>query len=123
MGKRKKATRKPTGPKKREGLASSFACLFCNHENSVSCKIDRKAGIGGLDCKVCGQSFQTDINSLSAPIDVYSDWVDACDQVAKERERGGSPRRREREVDRSSPVGGGGGYDPRGADEDEDEDY
>ncbi|KAL2013443.1 hypothetical protein VTN00DRAFT_968 [Thermoascus crustaceus] len=48
MGKRKKSSRKPQGPK-----------------------------------KVCGQRFQTGINYLSAAVDVYSDWVDACDAVAK----------------------------------------
>ncbi|KAI9746440.1 MAG: hypothetical protein M1818_000153 [Claussenomyces sp. TS43310] len=67
MGKRKKAAKKPTGPRKNEPLATSFACLFCNHEKSVSVKLDRKAGV-----------------DLSAAVDVYSEWVDACDSVAKE---------------------------------------
>ena len=96
----------------REPLATSFPCLFCNHENSVTVKLDKKGGIGDLSCKVCGQSFQSGINcelhldmllqhcpqiilrtivatdrqvDLSAPVDVYSDWVDACDSVDKER--------------------------------------
>jgi len=77
-------------------------------------KMDKKAGTGELSCKVCGQSFQTGINcqsqqaygcrhvqlfpervaqylmpilwflDLSAAVDVYSDWIDACDTVAKE---------------------------------------
>lgn len=46
--------------------------------------MDKKAGIGELVCKVCGQQFQTGINYLSAGVDVYSDWIDACDSVAKE---------------------------------------
>ncbi|KAL8658650.1 MAG: hypothetical protein Q9202_007491 [Teloschistes flavicans] len=46
--------------------------------------MDKKAGIGELSCKVCGQQFQTGINYLSAGVDVYSDWIDACDSVAKE---------------------------------------
>ncbi|KAI9881375.1 MAG: hypothetical protein M1830_003382 [Pleopsidium flavum] len=64
--------------------------------------MDKKAGTGELSCKVCGQSFQTGINcqsqqlivadtvhfllerDLSAAVDVYSDWIDACDTVAKE---------------------------------------
>ncbi|KAL8707853.1 MAG: hypothetical protein Q9220_007207 [cf. Caloplaca sp. 1 TL-2023] len=46
--------------------------------------MDKKAGIGDLSCKVCGQHFQTGINYLSAGVDVYSDWIDACDSVAKE---------------------------------------
>lgn len=67
-------------------------------------KLDKKLGLGDLSCKVCGQKFQTGINcrapsfyrlccslvltdfisDLSAAVDVYSDWVDACDAVAKD---------------------------------------
>ncbi|RWQ99612.1 transcription elongation factor 1, partial [Paecilomyces variotii] len=64
-------------------LPTTFSCLFCNHENSVIVKLDKKLGLGNLSCKVCGQRFQTGINYLSAAVDVYSDWVDACDAVAK----------------------------------------
>ncbi|KAI9818578.1 MAG: hypothetical protein M1827_000637 [Pycnora praestabilis] len=84
MGKRKKSSRKPQGPKKREPLATVFPCLFCNHEKSVTVKLEKKVGVGQLSCKVCGQSFQTGINYLSAAVDVYSDWIDACDTVAKD---------------------------------------
>ncbi|KAH0563104.1 hypothetical protein GP486_002322 [Trichoglossum hirsutum] len=122
MGKRKKSSRKPQGPKKREPLPSTFACLFCNHEKSVTVKLDKKVGVGQLHCKVCGQSFQSGINcqfdsspffslfelrcadcmwqDLSAPVDVYSDWVDACDSVAKgdgSTERGSTLTHRELE--------------------------
>jgi transcription elongation factor Elf1 len=82
QGKRKKSSRKPQGPKKvsriyeayittprdgtdssqKEPLPTTFACLFCNHEASVTVKMDRKAGTGELSCKVCGQKFQTGIN-------------------------------------------------------------
>jgi transcription elongation factor Elf1 len=89
----------------KEPLPTNFPCLFCNHEKSVSVKLDKKAGIGELSCKICGQQFQTGINcelgvsqtrlhlfsglipklaDLSAGVDVYSDWIDACDTVAKE---------------------------------------
>lgn len=61
-----------------EPLPTVFTCLFCNHEKSVSVKMDKKAGVGELDCKICGQRFQCGINYLSAPIDVYSEWVDAA---------------------------------------------
>ncbi|KAJ6012929.1 Zinc finger protein [Penicillium canescens] len=84
MGKRKKSSRTPQGPRKRDPLPTAFSCLFCNHENSVVVKLDKKLGLGDLSCKVCGQKFQTGINYLSAPVDVYSDWVDACDAVAKD---------------------------------------
>ncbi|KAL3458046.1 transcription elongation factor Elf1 like-domain-containing protein [Aspergillus heterothallicus] len=84
MGKRKKSSRQPQPSRKREPLPSTFACLFCNHENSIVVKLDKKLGLGHLSCKVCGQRFQTGINYLSAAVDVYSDWVDACDAVAKD---------------------------------------
>jgi len=51
--------------------------------------MDKKQGIGLLNCKVCGQSYNSGINYLSAAVDVYSDWVDACDQVAVENAGGG----------------------------------
>ncbi|KAG5928596.1 hypothetical protein E4U42_000360 [Claviceps africana] len=83
MGKRKKSSRKPMGPKKADPLPSTFTCLFCNHEKSVSVKLDRKAGVGQLDCRICGQKFQCAVNYLSAAVDVYGEWVDAADAVAK----------------------------------------
>ncbi|KAM3160664.1 Transcription elongation factor 1 [Lachancea thermotolerans] len=80
MGKRKKSSR---GPAKRvvQKLDLTFNCLFCNHEKSITCTLDKKNGIGSLSCKVCGQSFQTHINALSQPVDVYSDWFDAVEEV------------------------------------------
>lgn len=84
MGKRKKSSRKPQGPRKNDPLPTVFTCLFCNHEKAVTVKMDKKAGVGHLDCKVCGQTFQCGINYLSAPVDVYSEWVDAADAVAKD---------------------------------------
>ncbi|KAI1437253.1 Elf1-domain-containing protein [Xylaria sp. CBS 124048] len=84
MGKRKKSSRKPQGPKKREGLAKEFTCLFCNHEKSVHIKLDKKAGVGHLSCAVCDQKFQCGIHTLMEAIDVYSEWVDAADTIAKD---------------------------------------
>ncbi|KAK8199590.1 transcription elongation factor 1, partial [Phyllosticta capitalensis] len=68
----------------REGLATVFQCLFCNHEKSVTIQMDKKGNIGNLQCKVCGVNFQQPITSISQPIDVYYEWVDACDAVAQE---------------------------------------
>ncbi|KAK5995817.1 Transcription elongation factor 1-like protein [Cladobotryum mycophilum] len=100
MGKRK-SSKKPMGPKKADPLPTTFTCLFCNHEKSVTVKLDRKAGVGQLDCRVCGQKFQCAVNclspspvrhasadlavqDLSAAVDVYGEWVDAADAVAKQ---------------------------------------
>ncbi|KAG6353929.1 hypothetical protein INS49_005186 [Diaporthe citri] len=84
MGKRKKSSRAPQGKKRGDPLPTVFTCLFCNHENSVTVKIDKKAGIGSLECKVCGQRFQCTVNYLSAAVDVYGEWVDAAEEVAKD---------------------------------------
>ncbi|ODV91979.1 hypothetical protein CANCADRAFT_80670 [Tortispora caseinolytica NRRL Y-17796] len=81
MGKRKKSSRTPQ-KRVRVALDTVFSCPFCNHEKSVTCTMDKKLGVGTLSCKVCGQDFQAPINSLSAPIDVYSEWIDACEAVA-----------------------------------------
>ncbi|QEL61548.1 hypothetical protein CJJ09_003695 [Candidozyma auris] len=57
---------------------------------SVICTLDKKNGVGDLACKICGQSFQTAINSLSQPVDIYSDWIDACEDLAEEAEARGA---------------------------------
>lgn len=90
MGKRKTAA-KPM-KKVKQKLDITFRCLFCNHEKSVICTMDKRNGIGDLHCKICGQSFQTAINSLSQPVDIYSDWIDACEDLAEDNEAGASVR-------------------------------
>ncbi|SPC61133.1 related to ELF1  len=87
MGKRKSSSKKPGGAKEPAPLDTVFTCLFCNHEKAVSCKIDDKARIGYLSCKVCGQKFSADTSPLDQPIDVYSLWIDACEDVANEQDR------------------------------------
>ncbi|ODQ77108.1 hypothetical protein BABINDRAFT_169452 [Babjeviella inositovora NRRL Y-12698] len=85
MGKRKSSA-KPQA-KVKQVLDTTFQCLFCNHEKSIICTLDKRNSIGQLHCKICGQTFQTPLNSLSQPVDVYSDWVDACEAVAEEYEK------------------------------------
>ena len=89
MGKRKSSSRKPA-KKIKQTLDTTFTCLFCNHEKSVICTIDKKNLLGELHCKICGQSFQTAIHSLSQPVDIYSDWIDACEDLAEEAEKHGN---------------------------------
>lgn len=71
-------------------LDTSFNCLFCNHEKSIICTLDKKNNLGSLYCKICGQNFQTTINSLSKPVDVYTDWYDATEEVNKGQGDNGS---------------------------------
>lgn len=70
----------------------------------MNVKIDKKEGHAHLQCRVCGQRFQSTVNrkplfqscipyrsipmpsvtDLTEPIDVYSAWIDAADAAQKE---------------------------------------
>lgn len=89
--------------------------------------------MGNLECNICGQRFQSGINcespflhnlclstlsvpnqvsflflhpDLSAPVDVYADWVDACDSVAKQTAAAQLAGRRD---SAAAPASGNGG--------------
>lgn len=103
----------------RETLSSTFTCLFCNHENAIIVKIDKKGGVGNLYCKICGQKFQTSTNYLSVPADVYSDWIDACEDVAKDAaEAEAAETVKDREFSTYATAGAAGARA-----DDEDDDY
>ena len=51
-----------TPREQKETLPTTFQCLFCNHEKSVGVRMDKKAGVGTIHCKVCGQDWSTNIN-------------------------------------------------------------
>ncbi|MDA9097363.1 transcription elongation factor 1 family protein [bacterium] len=63
-----------------------FTCPFCNHDKAVVAKMDHLTEKGLVECTVCGQKYTCNITHLSEPIDVYSDWIDACDKANKEEE-------------------------------------
>jgi len=81
MGK-KKSKRKPP-PKNRaiEPLDTLFNCPFCNHEKSCEVKLEKSKNTGQITCRVCMEAFQSHINYLSEAIDVYNDWIDACESA------------------------------------------
>jgi len=81
MGKRKSKRKAPTAKKAVQPLDTQFNCPFCNHERSCEVKLDRERNVGFISCRVCLEDFQTSINYLSEAIDVYSDWIDACEQA------------------------------------------
>ncbi|KAF8522283.1 hypothetical protein BU17DRAFT_45011 [Hysterangium stoloniferum] len=83
MGKRKKSSRKPGTARKKEPLETSFTCLYCHHEKSVTVKLDRKEGVAYLNCKICSQNYQSKVNHLTEPIDIYSEWIDAADEAER----------------------------------------
>lgn len=91
MGRR--AKKAPVQTKKRVVLSKRFKCPFCANDNAVECKMEHKKGTGTLTCRICDASFQMPIHHLHEPIDVFSEWLDACE--AAERGDGG----RENDVD------------------------
>lgn len=40
---------------------------------------DKTRNTGRITCRVCLEDFQTTINFLSEAVDVYNDWIDACE--------------------------------------------
>ncbi|CAN0025870.1 unnamed protein product [Bubo scandiacus] len=84
---RRKSKRKPPPKKKVTGtLETQFTCPFCNHEKSCDVKMDRARKHGGdLLHRLPGgvpdahHVALTSPRDLSEPVDVYSDWIDACE--------------------------------------------
>ncbi|MFG1588214.1 transcription elongation factor 1 family protein [Staphylococcus aureus] len=82
MGKRK-AARKPMPKRKMEKLETLFMYPFYSHLGCEA-KLDKKKKLGYIQCSVCSEDFQSRIHSLSEPIDVYNDWIDACEEANKD---------------------------------------
>nr|CAB3467158.1 unnamed protein product [Digitaria exilis] len=80
MGKRKSRTPKPT-PRKPAKLDTEFSCPFCNHRDAVACLIDRKERYAKVECRICNESYVTKAHPLTAPVDVYAEWIDACEDA------------------------------------------
>ncbi|GFW60043.1 transcription elongation factor 1 homolog [Trichonephila clavipes] len=81
MGRRRSKRKPPPKQKAIMPLETQFNCPFCNHEKSCEVKMDRQRNTGRITCRVCLEDFQTSINYLSEPVDVYSDWIDACESA------------------------------------------
>ncbi|XP_037462037.1 transcription elongation factor 1 homolog [Triticum dicoccoides] len=87
MGKRK-STRGKTAPRKKaEKLDTSFCCPFCNHPNSIDCKIDLKHLVAEASCNTCSESYSTTAHALTEPVDVYAEWIDECEKANADRDR------------------------------------
>jgi transcription elongation factor Elf1 len=89
MGKRKSASSKAAPRKKMEKLETTFCCPFCSHAAAVECVIDLEQEIATASCYVCQESYSTVPDTLTEPIDVYSEWIDECERVNE-----GVPRHR-----------------------------
>ncbi|SAM03252.1 hypothetical protein [Absidia glauca] len=105
MGKRK--VKRKAAKKMKDKLDTQFNCLFCNHEKSIECKLDQANKVGHLTCKVCDIAWQCSITYLDEPVDVYSAWIDACEEVNKAKKAAAARARndaKERDDDNDAPA-------------------
>lgn len=79
MGRRKSKRQAQQTRKAIQPLDTVFDCPFCNHEKSCEVKMDKEQNSGRVQCTKCMEDFQATINFLSEPIDVYNEWIDACE--------------------------------------------
>jgi transcription elongation factor Elf1 len=79
MGRRKSKRGPPPKRKNLTALDTQFNCPFCNHERSCEVKMDKTRNTGRIQCTICMEDFQATVNFLSEPIDVYNEWIDACE--------------------------------------------
>merc|ERR1712194_915456 len=85
MGKRRKAAAKPAAKKPK--LDTEFDCPYCGNNKCVEVKMNRPDQLGELKCRVCGTSYQTRVNYLNEPVDVYAEWIDAAAENQAEIDR------------------------------------
>jgi transcription elongation factor Elf1 len=97
--------------KKRATLSKRFKCPFCANDEVVECKMDFRAGIGSLACRLCAASYQMPIHHLHEPVDVFSEWLDDCEAAAQGRqptqEVQAMPRYESEEEDEDLPEASG----------------
>ena len=65
--------------KKKETVPKIFKCPYCAHDGSCEVKMDKAAETGTVACRICGESYQARVHYLSDPVDVYCEWIDACE--------------------------------------------
>jgi transcription elongation factor Elf1 len=46
--------------------------------------MDRDLMVGEVKCTACGERWSNKIHDLSEAIDVYSEWIDACEAANAE---------------------------------------
>jgi len=42
--------------------------------------MDKERQIGSIRCSICDASYQMITSYLSEPVDVYSEWLDKCEE-------------------------------------------
>ena len=75
-GKRKRA--KPPAKKAKPKVSTVFDCPFCGKTEACGVSMDHDHKVGAILCDSCGAKYETRINRLTDPIDVYAEWIDKC---------------------------------------------
>jgi transcription elongation factor Elf1 len=61
-------------------VETDFTCPFCNHPGAdIFLKARRPFAVAS--CSVCKETYATKANALTEPIDVYSEWIDSCEEA------------------------------------------
>ncbi|KAH8370820.1 hypothetical protein KR093_005111 [Drosophila rubida] len=81
MGRRKTKRKAPPRRKVLHELDKQFNCPFCNNLQCCDVVMDKLRNTGRITCRECNESYKTKIISLSEPVDVYNDWIDACEMA------------------------------------------
>lgn len=79
MGKRKSSRKVQKAP--RPKLEKVFDCPYCNHNKTVEVSFKKAEQRASISCRVCAVAWETRLTALTEAIDVYSDWIDACEHV------------------------------------------
>ncbi|KAI4995621.1 hypothetical protein ZWY2020_035524 [Hordeum vulgare] len=80
MAKRKSMSSKMASEEAGAKLDTSFAA-FCNHPDGVACTIDLKLFVASAVCYVCQEAYHTAAHHLTEPVDIYHEWIDACEKA------------------------------------------
>ncbi|KAI0986098.1 hypothetical protein GJ496_003519 [Pomphorhynchus laevis] len=83
MAKKRTRRKAPAKRKLLTPLDTVFTCPFCQYEKACEVTINRRRRTAEIICKICNEEYRTNSTELSAPIDIYNDWIDACEEVNK----------------------------------------
>mmetsp|Transcript_24333 Transcript_24333/g.26998 ORF Transcript_24333/g.26998 Transcript_24333/m.26998 type:complete len:86 (+) Transcript_24333:37-294(+) len=78
---RHKAKARPLKKEKKK-VPTIFDCPFCNHSQTVECRINKMTKWAEIKCRVCDVKYTTEeVSYLTAPIDVFSEWIDKAEEM------------------------------------------
>jgi transcription elongation factor Elf1 len=62
MGRKKSKRKAQKTISRLRTLQTLFECPFCNHESSCDVKFDRKKQRAQIFCRICLETYETDVN-------------------------------------------------------------